>query len=263
MKRAIILICTVLFFVQNLPVFAQDTIHLFNGKNLDGWYTFLSKRGKNDDPNKVFSVQDGLLKISGEEWGGITTNDEYENYSLEIEFKTGTKTYSHRIGKGFDSGLLIHAIGEDGAVGKSWMRSIQCCLIDGGCGDIAFTTLQGDEEKFSLTTTVTPPSKPQPKSGLDYDPDGIETTIHRGRINRIGRDHDWQDVTAFRGKDEIEKEHGQWNTIKCVAQGDTITIFLNGKLVNKAKSVKPQKGKIQLQSEGAEYFFKRIDLTPL
>jgi hypothetical protein len=263
MKRTIILICAVLFFAQNFPVFAQDTIPLFNGKNLDGWYTFLKSRGKNDDPNKVFSVQDGLLKISGEEWGCITTNNEYENYSLEIEFKTGTKMYSSRIGKAFDSGLLIHSAGEDGAFDKAWMRSIECNIIDGGCGDFIVVALPGDEEKFALTTTVAPPSKPQPKAGLDYDPDGIETTIHSGRINRIGRDHDWQDVASFRGKNEIEKEHGQWNTMKCVAQGDTITIFLNGKFVNKAKSVKPQKGRIQIQSEGAEYFFKRIDLTPL
>jgi hypothetical protein len=237
---------------------------LFNGKNLDGWYTYLSERGKNNDPEKVFSVENGLLKISGTEFGCITTNNEYENYSLELEFKTGTNSYSSRKGKAFDSGLLLHSIGEDGAYSGIWMKSIECNIIDGGCGDFIVVASQGDEENFSLTTTVAPPSKPQSKSGgLDYDPDGVETTIHTGRINRIGRDHDWQDVDSFRGENEIEKEHGEWNTMKCIVQGSTITVYLNGKLVNKANFVKPQKGRIQIQSEGAEYFFKRIDLKPL
>ncbi|GHV68611.1 hypothetical protein FACS1894199_16110 [Bacteroidia bacterium] len=272
-KIRLILIWTVVILTvyscghsKTTPVSVAVVTPLFNGKNLDGWYTYLSKRGKNNDPEKVFSVQDGLIRVSGAEWGCITTNAEYENYSLEVEFKTGTQTYWPRKGLAFDSGLLLHSIGEDGAFNGAWMKSIECNIIDGGCGDFIVVALAGDEENFALTTTVAPPSKPQPKSGgLDYDPDGIETTVYTPavRINRIGRDHEWQGIAGFRGKNEIENEHGEWNTIKCVAQGGTLTVYLNGKLVNKASLVKPQKGRIQIQSEGAEYFFKRIDLTPL
>ncbi|MEJ7831123.1 MAG: DUF1080 domain-containing protein, partial [Segetibacter sp.] len=50
------------------------TINLFNGKNLNGWYIFLQGRGRDNDPKKVFTVADGLIRISGEEWGCITTN---------------------------------------------------------------------------------------------------------------------------------------------------------------------------------------------
>ena len=50
----------------------QAKIQLFNGKNLDGWYTFLKGKGRDNDPNKVFTVQNGLLTISGEEYGCIT-----------------------------------------------------------------------------------------------------------------------------------------------------------------------------------------------
>ena len=46
---------------------------LFNGQNLDGWYTYLKDRGRDNDPKKVFTVSDGQIRISGEEWGCITT----------------------------------------------------------------------------------------------------------------------------------------------------------------------------------------------
>ena len=47
----------------------DKTIKLFNGNNLDGWYTFLQNRGRNNDPKHVFTVRDGMIRISGEEWG--------------------------------------------------------------------------------------------------------------------------------------------------------------------------------------------------
>ena len=42
---------------------------LFNGKDLEGWYSFLPSRGRNNDSEKVFSVENGLLHISGKEFG--------------------------------------------------------------------------------------------------------------------------------------------------------------------------------------------------
>ena len=49
----------------------KSKIKLFNGINLDGWYTFLKGKGKNVDPNKVFTVKNGVIVISGEEYGCI------------------------------------------------------------------------------------------------------------------------------------------------------------------------------------------------
>ena len=59
--------------------FGQETVKLFDGQSLKGWYTFLQDRGRDNDPKNVFTVQDGMIRISGEEWGCITTNKEYEN----------------------------------------------------------------------------------------------------------------------------------------------------------------------------------------
>src|SRR5665647_2210268 len=84
-------------------IVGSKTINLFNGKNLDGWYTFIQNRGRNIDPKKVFTVHDGLIRISGEEWGCITTNEEYGDYKLVVEFKWGNQTYAPRLDNARDN----------------------------------------------------------------------------------------------------------------------------------------------------------------
>ena len=64
----------------------KGVIKLFNGEDLSGLYTFL-KDTKYEDPRKVFTVKDGLLNISGDGLGAVTTRDEYTNYHAIIEFK--------------------------------------------------------------------------------------------------------------------------------------------------------------------------------
>jgi hypothetical protein len=106
---------------------AQPTgvIHLFNGKNLDGLYVFIKGRGRDNDPLKVFTIHDGLLHISGQEFGCVTTVKEYENYRLIAEFKWGDATHPPRKDRARDSGILLHSVGQDGAYGGVWMHSIE------------------------------------------------------------------------------------------------------------------------------------------
>jgi hypothetical protein len=60
----------------------------------------------------------------------------------------------------------------------------------------------------------------------------------------------------------VENPPGQWNRLECVAKNGTIQIHLNGVLVNEAKNVWPRSGKILLQCEGSEIFFRRLELQP-
>ena len=73
---------------------------LFNGRDLTGFYTFLRDRGRDQDPKGVFTVNDGLLRISGEEGGCITTTEEYENYRLVAEFLDTLREMANE--QGFD-----------------------------------------------------------------------------------------------------------------------------------------------------------------
>ena len=234
------------------------TVKLFNGKNLDGWYTFIKGRGKNDDPKEVFTVSNGMIRISGEEYGCITSNDEFENYKITVDFKWGENTFEPRTEKARDSGLLLHSVGEDGGSDGTWMHSIECQIIEGGTGD--FIVVGDGSPEFSITCPVAPDKQ---GSSYVYNPAGNMTTVNSGRINWSGRDPGWRDIKGFRGEKDIEKPVGKWNRIECVLKESGILIYLNGTLVNHAVDVKPQKGRIQIQSEGAEIFFRRIIIRSL
>ena len=234
------------------------TIALFNGRDLDGFYTFLRDRGRDHDPQSVFTVNDGLLRISGEEWGCLTTEREYENYHLVAEFKWGVKTWAPREDKARDSGILLHSIGEDGAYSGIWMHSIECQVIEGGTGDLIVV---GDgSNRFSVTSPVNKVLTDEP---VVYKQDGALTTRNSGRTNWFARDAEWKDEKGFRGMRDVEKPLGEWNRLECIAEGGKLSIVLNGVVVNQAFDVTPRKGRIQIQSEAAEIFFRRFDLTPL
>ena len=269
-KRTVVISLVFTFLMVNFSemVFAQSPaavqtpsgrkVELFNGKNLDGWYTFIKGKGKNTDPNHVFQVIKRNIVISGEEFGCITTNDEYENYKLLVEYRWGERTFDPRVEKARDSGVLIHSIGDDGGYSGIWMFSIECQLIEGGTGDLLVV---GDgTDRFSITCPVEPEKQ---NGSYRFSPAGKPVTVNGGRINWLGRDAGWKDVKGFRGSDDVEKPVGKWNRLECIARGNEIMVYLNGTLVNRAMNVKPQKGKIQIQSEGAEIMVRKIALTPL
>ena len=244
--------------------FAQSVaqpIKLFNGKDLTNFYTYLvapkkgdPPYGKNNDPQKVFTVVDGAIRVSGEVWGCFTTEKEYENYHLIVEFKWGQKTGPQREKAARDSGILLHCVGADGASGP-WMEGIECQMIEGGTGDLLFVKGKGQPK-------ATVPCKQIGKQWY-YDPKGTPREFAGGRANWWGRDPDWKDIKGFRGKHDVEKAVGEWNTLECICAGDTITNILNGVLVNACSQSSHTKGKILFQSEGAEVFFRRIELLPL
>jgi hypothetical protein len=231
-------------------------IKLFNGKDLANFYTYLRGHGKNKDPENVFTVKDGAIRVSGQIFGCFTTEKEYENYHLVVEFKWGTQTWKPREKLAMDSGILLHCVGADGAAGAgAWMESIECQMIEGGTGDFILVAGKG---KPKLTATVE-------KRGNQwyYNPKGEPREFSAGRINWFARDPDWKDEQGFRGKRDVEKKAGEWNTLECICNGANITNILNGVVVNAGINSSHTRGKILFQSEGAEVFFRRIELLPL
>ena len=211
----------------------ENAIKLFNGKNLDGFYTYLRSKGKDQDPDKVFQVHESMIHVSGTEFGYFSTEAEYENYRLTVEFKWGEETHAPRQGKARDSGILYHFVGPD----KVWPKSIEFQMIEGGTGDVIVV------DGASLTVG------------------GV--TRSEGRFDRFGKGP-WEDVVGYRDpNDEVEKPRGEWNLLELVAGGDTVKYYVNGKLVNEGAGANPRRGKILFQSEGAELFFRKIELQPL
>jgi hypothetical protein len=244
--------------IKETQVSSQNVHHLFNGKNLNGWYTFLQKSGRNNDPKKVFSVINGMIHIGGEEWGCITTNKEYTNYRLVAEFKWGGKTYAPRINNARDCGILLHSKGADGGSQGIWMRSIECQIIEGGTGD--FIVVGDSSDAFQLTTTI---AKEKTDDSYVYQPGGDTMKLTSDRINWYARDAGWKDIKGFRGANDIEKPMGEWNRMECLANNGELTVILNGKVVNHAFNVLPNHGHIQIQAEGAEILFRLVDILPV
>jgi hypothetical protein len=240
-----------------------DVIRLFDGRTLGDCYTWL-KDTKREDPRKVFTVSDGMIHISGDGFGGLVTNQRYRDYHLVLEFKFGDRTWHERENRARDSGCLVHSNGKDGGYEGCWMPSIEVQIIEGGVGD--FIAVGGPDESgnrvpISLTCTVGP-DLDQAKQAI-WKPDGKRQTFNRGRIDWYGRDPDWKDEKGFRGKDDKESRHGQWTRLDVFCDGGHVETFVNGTKVNEAFQVTPREGRIQLQSELAEIFYRRWELWPL
>jgi hypothetical protein len=215
-------------------------VPLFNGKNFDGFDTLLEKHGINNDPDKVFQVEKGVLHISGQEFGGLVTQKEYENYYLRAEFKWGEKMYPPRLGKSRDSGIQYNITGPL----KVWSRMMEFQINEGGTGDIWVINGTGMTVGGKVYQST---AEPGPSQYI--------------RIPHIGRGP-LNNVTGYRDPvDDLEKPHGQWNVLELVVDHDRILYFVNGKLANVGTGANPTRGKILFQCEGAEVFFRKMKIA--
>jgi hypothetical protein len=229
-------------------------IQLFNGKDLEGWYAWL-RENRYTDPKQVFTVRDGQIRISGEEWGGIATRRAFRDYHLTVEWRWGTRTWGDRENKARDSGILIHGVGEDGAASGVWLESIESQVIEGGSGDMLMVA---GKNRPTVTAKIRENGRE-----IYWDNNGTPVSNIIRRIDWWGRSPQWKDQIGFRGPQDVEKRTGEWNRQEIYADGDKLAFVLNGKLVNQAYDLTHRGGKIQIQSEGAEIFIRRVEIEPI
>lgn len=247
----------------------NQVLQLFNGRDLTGFYTWLVDT-KREDPRRVFTVTNGMMRISGEGLGYLSTQHAYRDYHLIVEFKWGTTNWpwGDRVGKARDSGVFLHSFGPDGNShdGKgAFKAAIECNVFQGATGD--FLLIRGtDSDGKLLAPRLTAEAAPERDADgwFTWQKGGRHQTIERwGRLNWFGKDPQWKDVLDFRGPRDVEKPSGEWNRLDCFCDGDRIRVVLNGTVVNEAFDVFPTSGPILLQCEGSEIFFRRVELHPL
>jgi glutathione peroxidase len=196
---------------------------LFNGKNLNGWYTYYAVPDSvADDKETAFVVTDGALHFSGKSMGYACTKSSYKNYYLKVVFRWGEKKYPPRLNSRRDSGVLYHF--SENAEDKVWPTSIECQIQEEDCGD------------YFLVGGTSADSPNQ---------------IKEGAMKRIVR-------TA-----NFENPGQEWNTIEVICLGDKSEHYVNGHLVNEAYNLSVSEGKILLQLEAAEVFYKTVEMIPL
>lgn len=250
------------------PITPRETIALFNGRDLSGFYTWEAKHGR-EDPDRVFTVVDQIdgapaIRLSGQHVGGIVTENKYANYRLVVEYRWGLITWEPRKNRVRAGSISLHCQGEDGNYAKDfrgpWMRAVELFLAEGAVGDLI---LLGGYER-GKTEPIFPRLTATVKPGTQiWDPDGTPTEFAKGRIHWRARDPEWKDVLGFRGRNDLEKPPGEWNRVEAVCAGGDITCLVNGVKVNEAKNGTFKEGRIMIPSERAEIFFRRIELHPL
>ena len=248
----------------------SSTIKLFDGRSLANFQTWLVDHHE-ADPERVFSVVDQVdgapaIRISGQVWGGLLTKEAYRDYRLVAEFRWGGATWGDRKTRARDSGVLLHAQGRLGNTKSDfngpWLRSIEFQIIEGGVGDILPVSGFGDAGE-QIRPAVTARVRKDRDGETVYDATGMPQAFSSGRINWWGRSEDWADRLGFRGPQDVESAGLEWTRIEAVVEKDTLKYYVNGKLVNEAAGLSVSDGKIMIQSEGAEIYFRRIDLEPL
>jgi len=198
-------------------------VRLFNGRDFSGWYTFIEGDGKNNDPDHIFTIEPGgVIHVLGKKMGYLGTEKEYSNYRLSLEFKWGEKKWPPHENEPRDAGVLYHCVGPD----KVWMKSVECQIEEGDCGDVWLTGGEGGAPSLTV-------------KGKKYT---------GGRVIKFA---------------DYEKPKGQWNQVTVVADGDKIQQSINGKLNMEGSESSLTSGKINLQSEGAEIYYRNVTLTPL
>ncbi len=247
-------------------------------KNLSQWDNYLSYRhrtgytgkiptdengkeltpiGYNKDKFGVFSVleEDGdlILRVSGEIYGCVFTREAFENYHFTLKVKWGDKKYEPRMDKLKDSGILYHSVGEAGVdYWRSWMLSQEFQIMEGHMGDYW----------------------PQATSGVD-----IRAYLPEGIMNSVASQH--QSFLPFGAggpnnfclrSENVESAAGEWTTLELICfegnslhivNGKVVMVLRNSRYLVDGKTVPLTKGKIQLQSEAAETFFKDIRIKQI
>jgi hypothetical protein len=252
------------------PLTPTHVIPLFNGRDLAPFTTWDRDFGRTDRDH-VFTVVERIddapaLRISGQHHGGLITRERYTNYHLVAEYRWGLLTWQPRRDRARDSGILLHCQGEEGNdqadLRGAYMRSVEYQIIEGGTGDLILVRgyERGQPELLSPTlhTHVQPGTR-------RWSPDGEPWLLQIGRHRTDWRfkDPQWQDNLGFRGAQDVEKPAGQWNRLEAICRGGDVTFLLNGVKVNEGRDGSYTAGRILIQSEGAEIFFRKLELHPL
>jgi len=223
---------------------------IFNGKNLDGWKPVVRDQAPGDDPEKIFQVVDGAVHVyrdtpEGKKmpFGVILSDESYTDYRFRFEFKWGTKKFAPRQEQIRDAGLLFHVVGPE----KIWPMSVECQVQEGDVGD-----------NFLVYTIGDAPVDASGKKFQDASQGGTFKTFNvPGKVARVVKSE--------------THEHDGWNTVEVIVRGDSAIYLANGKINNyivnlraplgpDQKLVPLTAGRLALQCEGAELYYRKMEL---
>lgn len=214
--------------------------------------------GYNKNVNNVFSVikenNEPVLKVTGEYYGCVFTNQSYKNFRLKLKVKFGTKKWEAREGKLMDAGILYYSQGPCGVdYWRAWMLSQEFQLMQGHYGDywnIANSAI--DIRAFLPEGTM--------NAVADYKQPFLAFGTGTKQAGFCMRTADYS--TPNNGWTEVELVCYEGKSVHIV-NGHVVMILANSRYNDNGVDKPLTEGKIQLQSEGCEVYYKDIRIKPI
>lgn len=207
---------------------AEQSVSLFNGKDLAGWTADVPAADKDKTVAPSFVARDGLLISRGKPGGHLVTDRTFSNYRLEVEYRFPKG--------GGNCGVLVHA-SKPRALYGMFPQSIEVQMQSGSAGD--FWCIEENIEVPDMEER-----RPR-KEGQKYG----------------GGPNDARHIRNL--TDNSEKPLGEWNRMVIECRGDEVKVWVNDDMVNHGFNSTASSGKIALQAEGTEVEFRKVVLTPL
>jgi len=214
--------------------------------------------GYNRDVADVFTVilEEGapVLRISGEIYGAVFTKAEFHDYHLRLRVRWGQRKWEPRTDKLRDSGVLYHSRGDSGVDWwRSWKLSQEFQVMEGHMGD--YWSIAGSAVEIRA-----------------FIPEGDMNPVasRRQPFIAIGAGAEYGGF-CLRSEDR-ESPPGEWTQLELITFGDKSLHIVNGTVVmvlrgsryhSGDESVPLTRGKIQLQSEGAEVFYRDVEIRSI
>lgn len=239
---------------------------MFNGIDLDGWDLMLVKHYNDDHkPENYFVVDDGVIHVYGgkhhataQPYAAMVSQQVYSHFHMYLEYRWGEAKFEPRLDLLRDAGLLYHVHG----MGKpAWPLSMESQIQQTESGDAYAIGTKMSAWVDPCSLTINPP-----QSVTHYT---FDETVQNQRYFSLGTPNK---ILRFRHNQDEEVDG--WNSMEIIVEGDRAIHKVNGTVVmevsdfkkwddNKKHWVPLIEGKIALQAEGAEVFYRNIKIKPL
>ncbi len=224
-------------------------------EDVRGGYPPLGLGNKKNVVSVIKENDENVIKITGEIFGAVVSKQEFENYHLTLQIKWGDKRWEPRLDAVRNNGLLYHSIGEfGGGLWNTWMSSLEFEIEETNFGD--FITIN------DRNVTAECPATKRDNGNYHFDLNAPLKKFN-WKLEETGR--------CFKSAD-FEKPFGEWNTVELICFNNTNIHIVNGEVVNAVYNpvffdgsqwIPMTKGKLQLQSEAAETYFKDIKIKSI
>lgn len=229
---------------------------LFNGRNLDGWTVGYASSVPADAPPaaSLFRVENGAIHVYPTQAAGsaqpnayLITRTDHRDYVISLEYRWGEKKFAPRAQLVRDAGLIYHVQRERAG---DWPAGAEAQIQEGDTGDA-----------WAVSSRLS--------SFVDAKSRRYALPEHGGVPVTVGNDGKFERVRHGR-----VNEYPGWNTLEVIVRGDRATHVVNGVInmrVHDLKGwdaagnswVKLDHGRIALQAESAEIFYRNIRIRPL